>query len=216
MASSDFRSALHHFPGPPVIGFAAPGHPRPATWGHKGRGRDGSLLFSDGLCGRSAPTTPAGSWVLPLQALRTVRGLRPRGRGSAPARSCLRRLVYDASTGFLIVRTDHLLVAQGDFVMALRRSGLPSRRPPATGLLGHYPTGLSPASPPPLAGHTPRQQVHCCLRTIRTPVRAPRANAFIERWIGTVRRECLDRILVVNRHHLERVLPAYISHYNQH
>src|SRR6266545_3165087 len=150
MASSDFRSALHHFPGPPVIGFAAPGHPRPATWGHTGRGRDGSLLFSDGLCGRSAPTTPAGSWVLPLQALRTVPGLRPRGRGSAPARSCLRRLAYDASTGFLIVRTDHLLVAQGDFVMALRRPGLPSRRPPATGLLGHYPdrtfTGKSTAA----------------------------------------------------------------------
>src|SRR6266498_284633 len=150
MASSDFRSALHHFPGPPVRGFAAPGQPRPATWGHKGRGRDGSLLFSDGLSGRSAPTTPAGSWVLPLQALRTVPGLRPRGRGSAPARSCLRRLAYDASTGFLIVRTDHLLVAQGDFVMTLRRSGLPSRRPPATGLLGHYPdrtfTGKSTAA----------------------------------------------------------------------
>jgi len=42
------------------------------------------------------------------------------------------------------------------------------------------------------------------IRTIRTPVRAPRANAFIERWIGTVRRECLDRILIVNRRHLER------------
>src|SRR6266542_4245972 len=150
MASSDFRSALHHFPGPPVIGFAAPGHPRPATWGHTGRGRDGSLLFSDGLCGRSAPTTPAGSWVLPLQALRTVPGLRPRGRGSAPARSCLRRLSYYVCLGFLIVRTDHLFVAQGDFVMTLRRSGLPSRRPPATGLLGHYPdrtfTGKSTAA----------------------------------------------------------------------
>jgi transposase InsO family protein len=54
------------------------------------------------------------------------------------------------------------------------------------------------------------------IRTIRTPVRAPRANAFIERWIGTVRRECLDRLLVVNRRHLERVLPAYIRHYNEH
>jgi putative transposase len=51
------------------------------------------------------------------------------------------------------------------------------------------------------------------IRTIHTPVRAPRANAFIERWIGTVRRECLDRILIVNRRHLERVLPVYISHY---
>jgi transposase InsO family protein len=46
------------------------------------------------------------------------------------------------------------------------------------------------------------------IRVIRTPVRAPRANAFIERWIGTVRRECLDRILIVNRRHLERVLPT--------
>jgi transposase InsO family protein len=54
------------------------------------------------------------------------------------------------------------------------------------------------------------------VRTIRTPVRAPRANAFIERWIGTVRRECLDRILIVNRRHLERVLPVYIRHYNEH
>ena len=52
------------------------------------------------------------------------------------------------------------------------------------------------------------------IRTIRTPVRAPRANAFIERWIGTVRRECLDRLLILNRRHLERVLPVYIHHYN--
>ena len=42
------------------------------------------------------------------------------------------------------------------------------------------------------------------------------ALVFIERWIGTVRRECLDRILIVNRRHLERVLPAYIRHYNEH
>jgi putative transposase len=54
------------------------------------------------------------------------------------------------------------------------------------------------------------------IRVIRTPVRAPRANGFIERWIGTVRRECLDRILIVNRRHLERVLPLYIRHYNEH
>src|SRR5439155_22140463 len=54
------------------------------------------------------------------------------------------------------------------------------------------------------------------IRTIRTPVRAPRANAFVERWIGTVRRELLDRILIVNRRHLERVVPVYIRHYNEH
>jgi putative transposase len=51
------------------------------------------------------------------------------------------------------------------------------------------------------------------IRVIRTPVRAPRANAFVERSIGTVRRECLDRILIVNRRHLDRVLTVYISHY---
>src|SRR6266511_759648 len=168
MASSDFRSALHHFPGPPVIGFAAPGHPRPATRGHTRRGRDGSLLFSDGLCGRSAPTTPAGSWVLHLQALRTVPGLRPRGRGSAPALSCLRRLAYDASTGFLIVRTDHLLVAQDDFVMALRRSGLPSRRPPATGLLGHYPDRTS----------TGKSTAACRTHTATASTAAPSTKSF--------------------------------------
>jgi putative transposase len=54
------------------------------------------------------------------------------------------------------------------------------------------------------------------IRTVRTPVRGPRANAFIERWIGTVGRECLDRLLIVNRRHLERVLPVYIRHYNEH
>jgi putative transposase len=54
------------------------------------------------------------------------------------------------------------------------------------------------------------------IRTIRTRVRAPRANVFVERWIGTVGRECLDRILIVNRGHLERVLRIYIRDYNGH
>jgi putative transposase len=54
------------------------------------------------------------------------------------------------------------------------------------------------------------------IRAIRTPVRAPNANAFTERWIATVRRECLDRLLIVNRRHLEQILPVYIQHYNAH
>ncbi len=54
------------------------------------------------------------------------------------------------------------------------------------------------------------------VRIIRTPVRAPRANAFAERFVGTARRECLDRILIFGRRHLERVLAEYTAHYNDH
>jgi putative transposase len=49
---------------------------------------------------------------------------------------------------------------------------------------------------------------------VKTPIRAPRANAFAERWVRTVRTECLDWILVFGRRHLERVLRSYTSHYN--
>ena len=48
-----------------------------------------------------------------------------------------------------------------------------------------------------------------------TPVRSPRANAFAERWVRTVRSECLDWVLVVGHGHLERVLRTYVSHYNR-
>src|SRR6266498_5077230 len=54
------------------------------------------------------------------------------------------------------------------------------------------------------------------IRIIRTPIRAPNANAYAERWVGTLRRECLDRILIVNRRHLTHVLRVYVIHYNRH
>jgi transposase InsO family protein len=49
---------------------------------------------------------------------------------------------------------------------------------------------------------------------ILTPVRAPRANAFAERWVRTVRTECLDWVLILGRRHLEQVLRLYVMHYN--
>jgi len=48
---------------------------------------------------------------------------------------------------------------------------------------------------------------------LRTPVRAPRANAYAERWVRTVRAECLDWLLIVGRAHLERALRVYVKHY---
>ena len=51
------------------------------------------------------------------------------------------------------------------------------------------------------------------IEIIRTPVRAPKANAIAERFVGTVRSECLDWLLIMNRRHLERVLRVYRRHY---
>jgi putative transposase len=49
---------------------------------------------------------------------------------------------------------------------------------------------------------------------IRTPIKAPRANAFAERWVKTVKTECLDWILIVGPRHLQAILRDYVEHYN--
>jgi transposase InsO family protein len=54
------------------------------------------------------------------------------------------------------------------------------------------------------------------IEIIRAPFRAPKANAFAERWVGTIRRDCLDWILIVNRRQLEHILRVYVDHYNTH
>ncbi len=137
--SSDFRSTLHHFTG---CAYRFRCYRSTRRWRPSGRGcrcRDGSLLFHDGLCDRSAPTTPTGLWCCTSKLFtpsvafaRAIRALHPhvsRSRGDESRR------------GYRIpsVRTDHLLAAHGDFVIALRQSDLSSRRPSATGPLGRYP-----------------------------------------------------------------------------
>src|SRR5918995_2385655 len=54
------------------------------------------------------------------------------------------------------------------------------------------------------------------IEIIRTPFRAPKANAVAERWVGTVRRDCLDWLLIASRRQLEHVLRVYVDHYNHH
>jgi transposase InsO family protein len=54
------------------------------------------------------------------------------------------------------------------------------------------------------------------VRVIKTPVRSPRANSFAERYVGTLRRECLGHLLIHGERHLRRVLGEYAWHYNEH
>jgi putative transposase len=54
------------------------------------------------------------------------------------------------------------------------------------------------------------------VRIIKSPVRAPRANAIAERWIASARRECLDRMLITGERHLRLVVSEYVDHYNAH
>ena len=63
----------------------------------------------------------------------------------------------------------------------------------------------------------PFDEVFRCegVRVIRTPIRSPKANAFAERFVRTVRQECLDHVLVLGGRHLGQILREYVRHYNK-
>ena len=52
------------------------------------------------------------------------------------------------------------------------------------------------------------------IEVLRTPVRAPKANAICERFIGSVRRECLDHMVILNERHLQRIIGEYVDYFN--
>jgi putative transposase len=54
------------------------------------------------------------------------------------------------------------------------------------------------------------------IEVLRSPPQAPRANAYAERWVRTVRRECLDRMLIYHPRNLLAVLAKFVEHYNEH
>jgi putative transposase len=53
------------------------------------------------------------------------------------------------------------------------------------------------------------------IEVLRTPVRAPRANAYCERFMGSLRRECLDHMLILSEKHLRRVVQEYVCYFNE-
>src|SRR5204863_8291122 len=54
------------------------------------------------------------------------------------------------------------------------------------------------------------------IRVIKAPVRAPKARAHAAPWVSSVRRDCLDRLLILGRRHLRQALETYTRHYNAH
>ena len=52
------------------------------------------------------------------------------------------------------------------------------------------------------------------IRSVRTPIQSPRANSIAERWVRTVRRECLDHLIPLSERHLRRILTEFVDYYN--
>lgn len=61
-----------------------------------------------------------------------------------------------------------------------------------------------------------RDVIRIFQNVIHTPFQSPKANSFAERWVRSVREECLDHILIINQNHLHRILKEYVNYYNHH
>ncbi len=79
---------------------------------------------------------------------------------------------------------------------------------------GHAPRFLIRDNDSKYGGKFRRVAVSTGIEVLRTPYRAPRANAFCERYLGSVRRECLDHRLILSEAHLHRVIKEYVEYYN--
>ena len=96
---------------------------------------------------------------------------------------------------------------------------------PARRVSADPPSPSRPSSAANLKGSIPQRASNCRsfdtvfvsegIRVIRTPIRAPNANAFAERWIETLRAECLDWLLILGPRHLDRILRIYVRHDNR-
>jgi putative transposase len=198
--------------------------------GWPGRTRPGAPVASTVSCAASAPGSgpaPSGpSWTAPASTRQRRARRSAGGSSSAPRQGC---------AGGGLLHRGHGVVAAAVCVVG-DRSGQPPG-PPARGdttssrSVGD-PAGPQPAhgacrprGPLPVSAPRPRREVHRRLRrglcrrgiqVLRTPVRAPRANAYAERWVGTVRREVLDRMLIVGCRQLRSVLAEYVDHDNGH
>jgi putative transposase len=68
----------------------------------------------------------------------------------------------------------------------------------------------------PASAWVAQQARNLLIEVINTPPQAPSANAYAERWVGTLRQECTDRMLITGERHLTTVLASYTAHYNEH
>ena len=211
---------------PPTHRTADPG-PRPADG--PGESRLGYRRIQGELVGLGHPIAPSTVWTI-LKAA----DLDPAPRRSGP--TWQQFLAAQANTALAVdfAHVDTLFLRRPYILIVIEHG---RRRVHLAGITAH-PTGAWVTQQArnllmDLGDHAdrfrflirPGQQVHhrvrhglrrSDIRIIRTPIRAPRANAIAERFIGTMRRECLDHMLITGPRHLDAVLCEFAQHYNGH